>query len=69
MQEFVDACRAEGLIPFFYHTLMDWYHPDYEEKFPKYLQYLRDSVEILCKNYGKIGGIWFDGMWHNPACT
>lgn len=66
MQEFVDACRAEGLIPFFYHTLMDWYHPDYEENFPKYLQYLRDSVEILCKNYGKIGGFWFDGMWHKP---
>lgn len=64
--EFVDACRAEGLIPFFYHTLMDWYHPDYKENFPKYLQYLRDSVELLCKNYGKIGGIWFDGMWHKP---
>ena len=66
IREFVDACRAEGLIPFFYHTLMDWYHPDYEKDFPKYLQYLRSSVEILCKNYGKIGGIWFDGMWHKP---
>ena len=66
IREFVDACRAEGLIPFFYHTLMDWYHPDYKENFPKYLQYLRDSVELLCKNYGKIGGIWFDGMWHKP---
>lgn len=66
IREYVDACRNAGLIPFFYHTLMDWYHPDYENNFPKYLQYLRDSVEILCKNYGKIGGIWFDGMWHKP---
>ena len=66
IREFVDACNQEGLIPFFYHTLMDWYHPDYEKDFPRYLQYLRDSVEILCKNYGKIGGIWFDGMWHKP---
>ncbi len=66
IREFVDACRAEGVIPFFYHTLMDWHHPDYEKDFPKYLQYLRDSVELLCKNYGKIGGIWFDGMWHKP---
>jgi len=66
IREFVDACHAEGVIPFFYHTLMDWYHPDYEGNFPKYLQYLRASVEILCKNYGKIGGIWFDGMWHKP---
>ena len=66
IREFVDACRAEGLIPFFYHTLMDWHHPDYENDFPRYLQYLRDSIEILCKNYGKIGGFWFDGMWHKP---
>ena len=66
IREFVDACNEEGLIPFFYHTLMDWYHPDYETDFPKYLQYLRDSVELLCKNYGKLGGFWFDGMWHKP---
>lgn len=66
IREFVDACRAEGLIPFFYHTLMDWYHPDYENHFSQYLQYLRDSVALLCKNYGKIGGFWFDGMWHKP---
>ena len=66
IREFVDACREEGLVPFFYHTLMDWHHPDYEGNFPKYLEYLRSSVEILCKNYGKIGGIWFDGMWHKP---
>lgn len=66
MREFVDACRQEDLIPFFYHTLMDWHHPDYEENFPAYLAYLRSSVEILCKNYGKIGGFWFDGMWHKP---
>lgn len=66
IREFVDACRAQGLIPFFYHTLMDWHHPDYENDFPRYLQYLRDSIEILCSNYGKIGGFWFDGMWHKP---
>ncbi len=66
IREFVDACRAEGLIPFFYHTLMDWYHPDYENNFPAYLEYLRQSVALLCKNYGRIGGIWFDGMWHKP---
>src|SRR5699024_3959020 len=28
-----------------------------------YLKYLRKSVELLCTNYGKIGGLWFDGMW------
>ena len=23
-------------------------------------------MEILCTNYGKIGGLWFDGMWDKP---
>lgn len=66
VREFVDACNAEGIIPFFYHTLLDWWHEDFKKDFPSYLKYLRDSVEILCKNYGKIGGLWFDGMWSRP---
>ena len=66
VREFVDACRENGLIPFFYHTLLDWHHPDYNADFPAYLKYLRASVEILCTNYGRIGGLWFDGMWNKP---
>ena len=66
MREFVDECNAAGIVPFFYHTLLDWYHPDYNTNFPKYLEYLRKSIEILCTNYGKIGGFWFDGMWDKP---
>lgn len=66
IREFVDACRAEGIIPFFYHTLLDWYEPTFNTDFPAYLAYLRRSVEILCSEYGEIGGIWFDGMWSKP---
>ena len=66
IREFVDACNAQGIIPFFYHTLLDWRVPCYKEDFPTYLKYLRDSVEILCTKYGKIGGLWFDGMWDKP---
>lgn len=66
VREFVDACRANGLIPFFYHTLLDWHEPSYEKDFPAYLQYLRESVKLLLTRYGKIGGIWFDGMWEKP---
>ena len=66
VREFVDACSQEGIIPFFYHTLLDWHEESYRTDFPKYLEYLRKSVEILCKNYGKIGGLWFDGMWEKP---
>ena len=67
IREFVDACNAQGIIPFFYHTLIDWYAPDYPDNWQSYLQYLLKSVELLCKNYGKIGGIWFDGYWAHPA--
>lgn len=66
VREFVDACREEGLLPFFYHTLLDWHEPTYQSDFPAYLKYLRRSVEILCTEYGKIGGIWFDGKWDKP---
>ena len=63
IREFVDACNTEGVIPFFYHTLLDWREENYQKDFPKYIDYLVNSIEILCKNYGKIGGFWFDGMW------
>ena len=63
IREFVDACNKHGIVPFFYHTTLDWYNPDFNDDFDSYLEYLRKSVEILCKNYGKIGGLWFDGNW------
>ncbi len=66
IREFVDACNEQDVMPMFYHTTLDWYNPDFNGNFPKYLQYLRDSVEILCSNYGKIGGLWFDGNWSKP---
>ncbi|MBQ9774412.1 MAG: alpha-L-fucosidase [Lentisphaeria bacterium] len=67
--EFVAACRKYGIVPFFYHTTLDWrWHgkktPELsKEEFKEYLIYLRKSVEILCRNYGEIGGLWFDGNW------
>lgn len=64
--EFVEACREGGVVPFFYHTLLDWHNSDYANDFPKYIDYLDRSIEILCSSYGKIGGFWFDGMWDKP---
>ncbi len=66
VREYVDACRKYDIVPFFYHTTLDWYQKDFEEDFDAYLEYLKKSVEILCKNYGKIGGLWFDGNWSKP---
>jgi alpha-L-fucosidase len=67
--EFVEACRAEDIVPFFYHTTLDWRwesHTCDDAKFNEYLDYLHASVEVLCKHYGDIGGFWFDGNWSRP---
>ena len=72
VREFVDACREFDIVPFFYHTTLDWkWHnkktQDLDlDEFNEYLDYLYKSVEILCTNYGKIGGLWFDGNWSRP---
>lgn len=65
VREFTDECHRQNIVPFFYHTLLDWWNPEFKTDFRAYLRYLRASVELLCKNYGKIGGFWFDGKWSN----
>jgi len=64
--DFVEGCRAEGVLPVLYHTTLDWWQESFETDFDAYLEYLHASVELLCKNYGKIGGLWFDGNWAKP---
>ncbi len=68
--EFVEGCRAEGIVPFLYHTTLDWSFgtADCDEAtFNEYLDYLHASVEILCREYGPLGGLWFDGNWSREA--
>ncbi len=67
--EFVTACRAGGIVPFFYHTTLDWRWDSANcdtAKFNEYLDYLHASVELLCTRYGPVGGFWFDGNWSRP---
>lgn len=66
IEDFITGCRAEGIVPFLYHTTLDWRYDTAncdDRAFRDYLDYLIASVEILCKNYGQIGGLWFDGNW------
>jgi alpha-L-fucosidase len=73
-----DECRKEGIKLFFYHSQLDWHHPDYfprgrtggdwtgrpqDGDWNKYLDYMNAQLTELLTNYGDIGGIWFDGMW------
>lgn len=66
VREFVDACRAGGIVPMLYHTTLDWRCNTErcdDDAFRRYIDYLVQSVEILCTQYGPIGGLWFDGNW------
>ncbi len=72
-----DACKRQGIKLFFYHSHLDWHHPDYYPRgrtgqhsgrsdageWYKYLDYMDGQIKELCTNYGPIGGIWFDGWW------
>jgi alpha-L-fucosidase len=78
IKQLADACHKHGITLFLYHSQLDWHHPDYfprgftggswtgrEEKgdIKNYYAYMDAQLTELLTNYGKIGGIWFDGMW------
>lgn len=76
MKELAAACRDEGITICWYHSIMDWHHPDYLPRrnwekerpaagadFPRYVRYMKNQLRELVKNYGKIGVLWFDGEW------
>jgi len=78
LQELSEACRKEGIRLCFYHSIMDWHHPDaqavfypkYDSKsksnpnFPRYVEnYLKPQIKELITNYGPLGVLWFDGEW------
>src|SRR5574344_1548906 len=41
VKEFTDECRAEGIVPVLYHTVIDWHNRDYVEgRYDEYFEYL-----------------------------
>lgn len=77
MAELAEATRAQGLEMCWYHSIMDWHHPDYlprrgwekadrpdgDADMDRYVQYLFNQVTELLTGYGDIGVMWFDGEW------
>jgi len=76
--ELAAACRHQGIVFCTYHSICDWYHPDYPLGSPggktekpnpnleRYVQYLKNQLAELVKNYGPLGVLWFDGEWEKP---
>jgi alpha-L-fucosidase len=78
MAELATACHKQGIILCFYHSIMDWHHPDYLPRraweknrptegadYDRYVTYLKNQLKELETKYGAIGVLWFDGEWES----
>jgi alpha-L-fucosidase len=78
LKELADACKEAGLTFCFYHSIMDWHHPDWGTRrkwndvatgtpdMDRYVGFMKGQLKELLTNYGPIGILWFDGEWENP---
>jgi len=64
--DFVAGCRTENVLPFLYVSLLDLGDPRASDDWKTYLARLRTMVESLARDYGPLGGFWFDGTWSRP---
>jgi alpha-L-fucosidase len=78
LKPLAEACRKQGIKLCFYHSIMDWKHPDYGVKKPwrgnvdnpapdmdAYTAYMKAQLRELLTQYGDIGVLWFDGEWES----
>jgi len=78
LKELSQACKKHGIRLCFYHSIMDWHHPDaqgafypnYNDRklsnpnFSRYVEdYMKPQLKELIRNYGPLGVLWFDGEW------
>jgi len=78
LKELSAACKRQGIRLCFYHSIMDWHHPDAQGTFyPNYNDggrsnpnfgryaenYMKPQLKELITNYGPLGVLWFDGEW------
>lgn len=71
-----EACKKYDIRMCFYHSVMDWHHPDYlprrkwekadrpvgDADFEKYVTYMKAQLKELVDTYNP-GIMWFDGEW------
>ena len=78
LKELAAACKAAGITLCFYHSIMDWHHPDWGTRrawndkasgapdMDRYTAYMKSQLRELLTGYGPIGILWFDGEWESP---
>ena len=77
LRELKEACDKHGIALCFYHSIMDWHHPDAQSAFypnyndkkksnPNFQRYVTDyltpQLKELVTNYDP-AVLWFDGEW------
>ena len=84
LKELADACHRHGIRLHLYYSHLDWYRedavwgrtgrgtgrPNPKGDWDSYYAFMNNQLTELLTNYGKIGAIWFDGVWdqdRNPG--
>ena len=77
LKPLAEACARHGIRLCFYHSIMDWHHPEYGTKagwrgnaanpspdMDKFTAYLKAQLKELVDAYHP-GILWFDGEWED----
>jgi alpha-L-fucosidase len=65
-KELAEAAQKQDVKIMWYFSQPDWKHPDYwTENHDKFIQHVHNQLEELTTKYGRIDGIWFDGLGKN----
>lgn len=81
LKELADECERQGIGLNFYYSHIDWTRDDYptgrsgtrtgkdrtKEDWPAYYKFMNNQLTELLTNYGKVGAIWFDGLWDHDV--
>ena len=78
LKELAAACKQAGITLCFYHSIMDWHHPDWGTRrawndkatgtpdMDRYVDFMKRQLKELITGYGPLGILWFDGEWEKP---
>lgn len=81
LKELSDACQRQGIGLHFYYSHLDWGRTDYptgrtglgtgrpadEQDWKHYQAFMNQQLTELLTHYGRIGAIWFDGVWDHDS--
>ena len=84
VKELADECHRQGIDIHFYYSHIDWQREDAplgrtglgtgrpkdKQNWDSYYTFMNNQLTELLTNYGRVGAIWFDGLWdqdRNPS--